>query len=158
MKESHSNTWLALGLLLALGCDARTPLDSQDGGLVGASPSQTGGAGSTGAMAGGSGGASATGAIGPSCSMSASQYDNSCNVDSDCVGVPEGHPCARNCQSICPTAALNARVAYQYLADLKALMPAGNGGIVCNCPCIAAQPYCCRGICYNGCGDCSTVP
>lgn len=156
MKENHANTWLALGVLLALGCEASTPLDSENGGSVGASSSQTGGAGGAGATAGGSGGAGATGDAGPSCSMSASQYDNSCNVDSDCVGVPEGQPCAGNCLSICYTAALNARVAYQYLADFRALMPADET-IVCHCPCITA-PYCCRGVCYDACGDCSTTP
>ena len=93
---------------------------------------------------------------GPTCNMSASQYDNSCTVDSDCVGVPEGDPCAGNCLSVCPTVALNARVASQYLTDLQVVSAGRDENLVCNCPCIAAQPYCCLGICYNGCGDCST--
>ena len=156
MKESHSKLWPALGLVLALGCEAKTPLDSQGDGSASVSFSQTGGAGGAGSTEGGSGGARVAGDAGPSCSMSASQYDNSCNVDSDCVGVPEGDPCAGNCLSVCFTAALNARVAHQYLADLRALMAADKDPILCQCPCIAAQPYCCRGSCSNGCGDCST--
>jgi hypothetical protein len=125
------------------------------------------GSSGSGGMAGGSGTSSSGGMImgsdagttddsGLSCSLSASQFDNSCTVDSDCVGVPPGDPCAGNCSSICPTSALNARVAYQYLTDLKALMPGGNENIICSCPCIAAQPCCRQGVCYNMCGDCST--
>ena len=90
-----------------------------------------------------------------SCSLSASQYDNSCTIDSDCVGVPFGDPCAGNCSSICPTSALNARVAYQYLTDLKALMAGGTENAICNCPCIPLQPCCRQGVCYNMCGECS---
>ena len=90
--------------------------------------------------------------VGLSCSLSASQYDNSCTVDSDCVGVPSGDPCAGNCLSVCPTAALNVRVASQYLADLGAVMSAHNESPgVCSCPAIGA-PSCCRGVCsVEGC-------
>jgi len=113
--------------------------------------------GSTGAQGVDGGGAGATEDAGPSCSMSASQYDSSCKGDSDCVGVPEGDPCAGNCLSMCPTSALNVRVASQYLSDLKALSAGRNQNVVCNCPCIAAQPCCRQGFCYNTCGDCTTT-
>ena len=101
------------------------------------------------------GGAAVDGATtdaGLSCSLSASQYDNSCTVDSDCVGVPPGDPCAGNCLSVCPTAALNVRVASQYLADLGAVMSAHNESPgVCSCPAFGA-PSCCRGVCsVEGC-------
>ena len=92
---------------------------------------------------------------GPSCSMSASQYDNSCKVDSDCVAVPSGDPCVASCASICSTAALNVRVASQYLADFRALVPGGNDTVVCFCPCLAAQPCCRQGVCHNLCGECN---
>jgi len=94
--------------------------------------------------------------VGLSCSLSASQYDNSCTVDSDCVGVPPGDPCAGNCLSVCPTAALNVRVASQYLADLGAVMSAHNESPgVCSCPAFGT-PSCCRGVCSVE--GCSTVP
>jgi len=99
-------------------------------------------------------GAGATGDAALSCSLSASQFDNSCKVDSDCVGVPSGDPCAANCASICPAAALNARVAAEYVADLRALVPVSNDSIVCSCPCIAARPCCRQGACHNLCGEC----
>jgi hypothetical protein len=99
-------------------------------------------------------GAGATGDAELSCSLSASQFDNSCKVDSDCVGVPSGDPCAANCASICPTAALNIGVAAQYLAALRALVPVSNDSIVCSCPCIAARPCCRQGACNNSCGGC----
>jgi hypothetical protein len=160
MNEDRSNLWLALGLLVLWGCEAKTPLDSQ--GESQGDNSSSGGRGGGGASnsedtAAGYGDARVTGDPGPSCSMSASQYDSSCNVDSDCVLVPEGAPCDGNCLSVCPTSALNARVAYQYLADLKALMAEHNESPVCMCDCYAG-PYCCHGICYSQCGGCSMVP
>ena len=48
MIEDHSNLWLALGLLLFLGCEAKTPLDSQGGSEGGNSGS--GGRGGGGAV------------------------------------------------------------------------------------------------------------
>ena len=184
MKEDQSSIRLVLGLLLLVACEAKTPLDSPSGGVAGdsASTSRVGGAaggsgdpahlgGSLGSggsggiagtsgpesTAGGAGGARVKGDARLSCSMSASQYDNSCNVDSDCVAVPEGAPCDDDCRSVCPTSALNVRDAYQYLADLKALMAEHNESPVCRCPCYAG-PYCCQGICTGQCGGCSLTP
>jgi hypothetical protein len=148
------------GGALAAGISGTTP----DGGARGAGgsddaaePHRTGGEDSGFRLmdAGVDGrGAGATGDATLSCSLSASQFDNSCKVDSDCVGVPSGDPCAANCASICPTAALNVRVAAEYVADLRALVPASSDSIVCNCPCIAARPCCRQGACYNSCGAC----
>jgi len=98
----------------------------------------------------------ATTDAGLSCSLSASQFDNSCTVDSDCVGVPFGDPCINDCASICPMFALNIRVANQYLTDLKVVSAGRNENIICSCPCIPLQPCCRQGLCYNTCGDCST--
>jgi hypothetical protein len=121
------------------------------GGTAGSS-----GTSSSGGMIMDSGDAGATTDAGLSCSLSASQYDSSCTVDSDCVGVPSGDPCAGNCLSVCPMAALNVRVASQYLADLGAVMSAHNESPgVCSCPAIGA-PSCCRGVCSVE--GCSTAP
>jgi hypothetical protein len=100
----------------------------------------------------------ATADAGLSCNMSASQYDNSCSVDSDCVGVPFGNPCAGNCLSVCPLAALNARVAPQYLSDLGAVMAAHTEPpVACACPAFSA-PSCCRGICsVSGCSTTGSI-
>ena len=111
---------------------------------------------SSGGMVAGSGDAGATTDTALSCSLSASQYDNSCTVDSDCVGVPPGDPCAGNCLSVCPTAALNVRSASQYLTDLGAVMSAHNEPSgVCGCPAFGT-PSCCRGVCSVE--GCSTPP
>lgn len=92
---------------------------------------------------------------GLSCSMSASQYDNTCNVDSDCLGVPEGNPCLGGLCNSCPTAALNVRVASQYSADFRALIPTPSTGTICNCPCAPMAPCCRQGLCYNDCYMCT---
>jgi hypothetical protein len=152
----------------ACGCPTCAP--NPDAGMVtdagGRGAGGVGGTGGTGGNHGGSGGGSGggaggnsggtrvTGDAGPSCSMSASEYDNSCSVDSDCVAVPEGAPCDNNCLSVCPTSALNVRVASQYLADMKALMAEHNESPVCACPCYGG-PYCCRGTCTSACSGCN---
>ena len=138
------------------------PLLAKCGGATGGATVSTGGApgGSGITSAGGSAGLSGAGGAttlpldaGLSCSISVSQFDNTCNSDSDCVGVPEGNPCICGC-SMCPTAALNVKAADQYLVDFKALSPTQCGSVVCNCPCIAG-PCCRSGHCYNDCGMCS---
>ena len=79
---------------------------------------------------------------GLSCNMLASQYDNTCNVDSDCVAVPIGSPCMDGACILCPAAALNARVAYQYLADFAVLNAGYNSSGACRgCPC-TTTPCC----------------
>ena len=88
-----------------------------------------------------------------SCNMSASQYDNSCKVDSDCVAVPLGDPCMVSCASICLAAALNIRVAYQYTADFAVLNAGRNEGVFCGCGC-STEPCCRQGICSNSCAVC----
>lgn len=88
-----------------------------------------------------------------SCNMLASQYDNSCKVDSDCVAVPLGDPCMVSCASICLAAALNIRVAYQYTADFAVLNAGRNEGVFCGCGC-STEPCCRQGICSNSCAVC----
>jgi hypothetical protein len=136
---------ICLGLLPCVPPPTTCPAGYQ----LGSSPCGCGGCVS---VDGGTAVDGATADAGLSCNMSASQYDNSCSVDSDCVGVPFGNPCAGNCLSVCPLAALNARVAPQYLSDLGAVMAAHNEPpVACACPALSA-PSCCRGICsVSGC-------
>ncbi len=89
---------------------------------------------------------------GLSCNLSASQYDNSCKVDSDCVEVPGGNPCsASTCH--CPTT-LNVDVASKYMNDYTALSATVAGTGSCPCPCLSG-PCCRQGVCNNSCGMCS---
>jgi hypothetical protein len=87
------------------------------------------------------------------CAMSASGCDNSCTVDSDCIGVPEGNPCISGCY--CPTTAVNVGVGTNYLADFKDLNAGLSMTANCNCPCLPVAPCCRQGVCYNSCGMCS---
>ena len=82
---------------------------------------------------------------GTTCSMSVSDYDNSCNVDSDCRGVPDTNPCLNQCKN-CPTSALNIRAASKYMADYTALSPGNNLNTNCSCP-DYTNPCCRNGVC-----------
>lgn len=150
-----------LSILLLNQCGGQTELDT--GSASGRSSTSTWGAtGSSGITTpGGSAGLSGAGGTMnlPPCSVSASQYDNSCNSDSDCLGVPMGNPClgGLGACSFCPTAALNVRVASQFLAALKTATPAQGTGTSCNCGCIPVAPCCLRGVCYNSCDKCNQL-
>jgi len=161
LNRTRFRTWTpqsswAMALLLI-------PVLAQCGGqteLVAVQQSSGGSSGSTGGSTGisvtsGTGGSMTLPLdAGPSCSMSASQYDNTCNVDSDCVEVPGGNPCsASTCH--CPTT-LNVDVATKYINDYTALS-ANVAGTLGVCPCTCLSGPCCRqGVCNNSCGMCST--
>jgi len=68
--------------------------------------------------------------------ISASNYDQSCTVDSDCVQVSAGNYCsATTCQ--CGGSAINVGALAQFKADVSKT-PLGSGalmGAICGCPC-----------------------
>ena len=70
------------------------------------------------------------------CMISASNYDQSCNVDSDCVQVSAGDYCSTaTCH--CGGSAINVRALAQFKADVSKT-PLGSGavmGAICGCPC-----------------------
>jgi hypothetical protein len=71
----------------------------------------------------------------------ASDYDQSCSVDSDCVLEPEGDFCAANTCTDCAGAAVSVKAQAQYEADL-----ASKISTPFSCPCPSPPPA----ICDNG--------
>ena len=108
------------------------------------------------------------GSEGGSCSIRASDYDQSCQSDSDCVEVVEGDFCGQS-PCLCPNAAIRVSAESAYNAELSKLLP--TSPVLCNCP-IDFGPHCnggvcgrclttlCRGVCVdektdpNNCGAC----
>ncbi len=75
--------------------------------------------------------------------IQASNYDQSCQADSDCIAVGEGNACYP-CAIDCTSAAINKSAEAHYKEDV-AKTPAGvaQTGTICGCP---AEFYpCCRG-------------
>jgi len=91
--------------------------------------------------------------------ISAASYDQSCKIDSDCVGVGQGDAC--NPCSWCTSAAINAGALARYQADVDK-SPAGwmfsgsSSGQTCFCPGVSG-PYCCAGKCSVAIEGCSVA-
>ena len=86
----------------------------------------------------------------PSCSdgvvmnIAASDYEQSCRADSDCVSVPQGDLCLP-CVPYCNTATVNRAAEAQYRADVADIV-GQRDGVVCHCP-AAILPCCMAGKC-----------
>lgn len=83
--------------------------------------------------------------------ITASDYDQSCSSDSDCVGVPEGDLCDPDLCIDCVGGAINVSAQSQYQADLQSK----NSGapMVCSCP-MGPRVACNSGTCgVGGCVD-----
>jgi hypothetical protein len=75
----------------------------------------------------------------------ASDYDQSCTVNSECAAVGVGNACDP-CTAACYNAAINYREVPRYLAAF-AKAPSGSSALTCSCP--AAFFSCCRdGMCH----------
>jgi hypothetical protein len=77
--------------------------------------------------------------------IQASSYDQSCKVDSDCVGVAEGnacYPCTVQCQA---GGAINRNALASYQSDLSKTIGARGATSVPPCGCPATFYPCCRG-------------
>jgi hypothetical protein len=74
--------------------------------------------------------------------IEASNYDQSCTTDSDCVAVREGNFCF---PPICPSAAINVSAEARYNEDVAMTNAAICGGIA-SCPSFAGT-FCCAGSC-----------
>jgi hypothetical protein len=87
---------------------------------------------------------------GPSCFIVASDYDQSCSADSDCVSVDFGNYCQWICR--CGGDAINRDSLSQFTAD-TAMTPLGQGSIPYACNCGYILGPCCRGgQCTTACG------
>jgi hypothetical protein len=103
------------------------------------------------------------------CSIEVSDYDQSCSVDSDCIGlipgfdddklgsgglpIQSGDYCAATC--LCGGAAINRSAVAKYSSDV-AKTPLGSGAISapsCACPSVGTQACCRSNTCVaNTCG------
>ncbi len=76
----------------------------------------------------------------------AADYDQSCSVDSDCVGVHEGDLCDANQCTNCTNAAIRSSAEAKYQADFAAKVATS---VVCPCP--SGPPVtCAKGVCGVG--------
>jgi hypothetical protein len=90
-----------------------------------------------------------------SCFIKASNYDQSCSVDSDCTGVAGKFPIQSGnyCQTICLCGgdSINKKAIAQYVQDVS-MTPAGAGAVSSLCFCgMIAQPCCKNGTCTTSC-------
>jgi hypothetical protein len=96
------------------------------------------------------------GAVNPSgdggaCMILASNYDQSCRVDSDCILIAQGNYCTPGC--LCREGVVNYGALPRFVADVSKApiaadaMSAGDAG----CPCLVPSGPCCRaGMCQLG--------
>ena len=76
--------------------------------------------------------------------LSASDYDKSCKVDTDCIDVFIGDACDA-CR--CSNDAINISEQEHYQKDLDAAANCHGGGPVCDADCIFKPPVCQQGTC-----------
>lgn len=95
--------------------------------------------------------ASSDGGSGPAdCTILASNYDQSCTVDTDCVLVTTGNWCGTGC--LCAVAAINTGASAAF-NEATAQTPVGSGEVSGDdCPCPPVPGPCCRqGGCTTSC-------
>jgi hypothetical protein len=78
--------------------------------------------------------------------IQASDYDQSCSVDSDCVLEPEGNFCEANTCTDCAGAAISVTAQAQYEADLASKI---STPFICPCP-LSLPAVCDNGRCTTG--------
>jgi sulfatase modifying factor 1 len=143
----------AVGLLLGdAGCSGQL--------TVGMFTSDAGSGASNGSSGSTLGSGASTGAAAPaSCTILASDYDQSCTSDSDCVGVTAGNFCGSNPTCNCGgfTDAISVNALAQFNADV-AKTPSGPQ-VTCPCPMPAEPPGTTSAVCCKNstCGVCTTV-
>jgi hypothetical protein len=80
--------------------------------------------------------------------ISASSYDQSCQVASDCVAIEVGQVCGPGCGLVCPNAAINRSAEQQYDADLQRILAScAVPPEPCGVGCPAATVSCVGGRC-----------
>ena len=84
--------------------------------------------------------------------VTASNYDQSCTLDSDCIAIAEGNSCSL-CGFDCPSAAINVAGYGQYLADIAYTTADLSGQRqACSNVCMVKTAPCCAG------GMCQACP
>jgi hypothetical protein len=90
------------------------------------------------------------------CFIQASNYDQSCSVDTDCIGtagkfpVQSGNYCQPTC--LCGGDSINKKAVAQYIQDVSTT-PVGSGAmrLLCSCGLILPPPCCANGYCTTLC-------
>jgi sulfatase modifying factor 1 len=147
---------LVVALLASCGGRVDSPPFADSGGIS-ANGAVTGSAGAAAASMSGAIEAGVSPDAPPSCMLSAANYDQSCVLDTDCVGVPAGNYCGSNPMCNCGgfTDAINASAIDRFNADV-AKTPSGTP-VSCPCP-MPAEPPNATACCKNGtCAVCTTV-
>jgi hypothetical protein len=85
---------------------------------------------------------------GQDCTISASSYDQSCTVDTDCQEVTSTDYCTANC--LCGGSAINVGAVTAF-NEAIGKTPLGSGTLSGGCPCPSSFGPCCRG------GTCTTT-
>jgi hypothetical protein len=147
MRPSPLAVFLSIVALAAFGCGARTLDTPSDHGAAGTPGGDAGDAASS-TSAGDDAAASAPPPGNPSCGdagvrlIRASDYDQTCARDSDCVAISEGNACnPLSCAWTCARGAVNRHALARYQADVVSLhAEAGAGGALdCTNPSNAAS-------------------
>ena len=126
----------ALAAIGNVGCGA-TPIQVPDAGAAGSGGSNPGD-GSADAASSNPGGCHA---------VLASDYDQSCVVDTDCVGVGEVPTCPVSACDGCLAQGINKNAVAQYLAALSQAFTSAPPGEQCACPCEGIGALCRGGKC-----------
>jgi hypothetical protein len=94
--------------------------------------------------------AATVGAYTGPCKISASSYDQSCSVDTDCMEITSTDYCSESC--LCGGSAINVAAAPLF-NDAVSKTPLGSGAVRGgDCPCAASLGPCCRaGMCSAMC-------
>ena len=88
---------------------------------------------------------------GEKATLQASNYDRSCQVESDCIGVGVGNPCQSACNIECTNAAIHKSAEAQYRSDVAKIGPLTGAGVMSTCLCAPEPPKCCLdGTCQVG--------
>jgi hypothetical protein len=92
--------------------------------------------------------------------VQASNYDQTCQTDTDCVAIAEGDPCLSCGISCSSNATINAGALTKYRSDIAntpAVLSAADGGCLYTCGTVSGRsdfgPFCCGGTCHVG-GQC----
>lgn len=79
---------------------------------------------------------------GEAATLSAKHYDQTCQVDSDCIAIAEGNAC-HGCS--CRNAAINRAAEASYRRDVDKIGRTMDPGIIIECSCPADIGPCCLG-------------
>jgi hypothetical protein len=77
----------------------------------------------------------------------ATDYDQSCTVDTDCIGVAQVSECPAGACSVCVTEAISRSAMTQYMEALSRSLATRPSGGQCSCPCVTIGSVCRAGKC-----------